>query len=239
MSSFKPAYKKRRITPKAVQPMYGTISEGAMKAVQRRTVAAVKRSINRNAEFGAFDTALAFNVDATPEIPATGQLCLVQQGNGSTQRTGDRITVKEVWLRFTAGFVPAAAATAATSAFFWLIYDRQPNGAAAAGTDIFTNDTASSVFPNVSNQKRFKILKYWKWTYNAQAGVTTAYNNVQKSFDIRVKCNLPIEYGASTGAIGDLRSGNIFLFCGTDAASDDTIVADGAARITFTDNGKV
>jgi len=37
-------------------------------------------------ELKVFDTALAFNFDATGEIPATGQLCFIQTGDNLEQQ---------------------------------------------------------------------------------------------------------------------------------------------------------
>jgi len=54
---------------------------------------------------------LAFNFDATGEIPATGQLCFIQTGDTLNNRDGAVVEVKSLQIRGTITFTPAAAAT--------------------------------------------------------------------------------------------------------------------------------
>lgn len=188
-----------------------------------------------------FDTALAFTIDATAEIPATGQLCFVQTGDTLTNRDGAVIQVTSLQLRGTAIAVPAAAANLATVAYLYVILDRMANGAVATvtgtpRTDILTGANITTAMGFVPNQHRFKVLKKIRLIFNAQAGVTTAYGSVVAAFDEFLAFKKPIEirFNASTGAITDISSANIFLIAGTDGYSDDIITVDGNARIRFT-----
>lgn len=187
-------------------------------------------------ELKVFDTAVNFTFDLTGEVPATGQLCFVQTGDTLNNRDGAVIHVKSLQLRGIAVYTPGASATASTTAYLYVVQDRQCNGAAAAVTDVLTSSAMFKALGNVPNQYRFKILKRIVIPLTAQAGVTTAYNTQNCPVDEYIKFPQPLEirYTASTGAITDIASNNLFLLAGTDGASDDLVGFDGTARLRFT-----
>lgn len=187
-------------------------------------------------ELKAFDTTLAFNFDSTGEVPATGQLSLVQTGDAFNNRDGAVIQVKSIQARGTVTFVPGAAATATTTVYMYIVQDRQANGAACAVTDVLTSSNLGVALGNVPNQYRFKILKRVVFNFTSPAGVSAAYNNASLPFDEYIKFPVPIEmrYTASTGAITDVASNNIFLLAGSDGNSDDSCALQGTARLRFT-----
>lgn len=189
----------------------------------------------RAAEDKFFDTDLSFNLDITGEVPATGQLVLIPQGATESTRIGCKCVIESIHLRGTATCVFGASAAGATIGYWFLVLDKQCNGAAAAITDIFTNADLSTAMYNRSNSDRFVILRKWEHVYMSSAGATTAYNNVPMSFDIYKKCTIPIEYSSTAGAITEIRSNNIFLCAGTDGRSDDIIQCVGTCRVTFSD----
>lgn len=184
------------------------------------------------AERKFFDTTLSFTIDATGEVPATGQLTLIPQGDTESTRDGRKATIKSVQIRGNFEFVPAAAATADTVAFLYLIQDSQCNGAAAAATDVFTSATFHSNFINLNNSGRFRILKKWVVPMMPGAGATTAYNNVIKQIEFFKSCNIPVDWSAATGAITEIKSNNLFLMAGS-SGSDDTITFSGNCRLRF------
>jgi len=236
MSAAKPAYKKRRITPK---PGYGTISAGAMASPFNKKLVALERKvarIERNTELKNLLTALSFNVDATGEIPATGQVCLVPQGAGDGQRIGRKCTIKSCQMRCSVGMVPAAAATASSTAHIYVIWDKQCNGAAAAVLDCWTSTNLATCMRDLANSSRFVVLYHWSHTFSPAAGVTTAYNNEQCALSWYKKVNIPLEFDSTAGAITEIQKNNICIMAGTDGASDDTIQVSGNFRICFTDD---
>jgi len=220
---------------------YGTISAGAMAAIMKRNPGYVRtggyygRFSGPGAELKFFDTALSFNVDATGEVPATGQLVLIPQGVTESTRVGRKCVLKSIQMRILANYQPAAAAVATTNAWIYLVLDKQCNGAAAAVTDVFASATLSTAMHNLSNSQRFVILKKIKMTFNPPAGATTAYNNIAKQVEMFKKCNIPLEFSSTTGAITEIRSNNIFLLAGSDTLSDDTVVVAGNARVRYSD----
>jgi len=195
------------------------------------------QSTRGDSELKFFDTALSFNVDLTGEVPATGQLCLIPQGVTESQRVGRKCVVKSVLIRLVMTMVPAAAASSVLgSVKIYLVQDKQTNGAAAGATDVFTGTSFPTAVRNLSNSTRFKILKSWQFDYNVMAGVSTAFNGIVKHIDWFKRCNVPLEFSSTTGAITEIRSNNLFLMAGTDnAALDDLVTCGGVCRIRFSD----
>jgi len=187
-------------------------------------------------ELKFFDTALAFLVDATGEVPATGQLALIPQGVTQSTRVGRKATVKSIQVRAQLTDLPAAAAVAATTIYLYLMQDTQCNGAAAAVTDVLTSSDFAQGMVNMANSSRFKILKRWVMDFNAAAGVATAFNRTAKHIEFYKRCNIPLEFSSTTGAITELRSNNLFLMAGTGGgASDDTVSLTGTCRLRYSD----
>jgi len=200
-----------------------------------RNKIAYSNALNKQ-ELKVFDTAVSFTVDTTGEVPATGQLSLVQVGDTLNNRDGAVIKVKSLQMRGAVVFNPAAAANCSSNVYIYIVLDRQCNGAAAAVTGVLSSNDMTVALGNVPNQYRFKILKRLVFTMQATAGVTTAYNVTRATFDEYLKFPVPIEmrYTASTGAVSDVASNNIFLLAGSDAGQDDVIQVDATARLRFT-----
>lgn len=190
----------------------------------------------KKAEDKFFDTALSFNIDATGEVPATGQLCLVQNGTSDSSRIGNKIVVKSIQIRGVQILVPGASTTGACTTYVYVVLDKQCNGAAAAVTDVLTGTSLASAFINLANSERFVILKRFVTKHACSAGVQTAFSQTSEPMEWFHKCNIPILFDASAGAITDLTSNNIFLIAGTDGQGDDLVAVDGRVRLRFSDN---
>lgn len=191
----------------------------------------------RGSELKFFDTALSFAIDTTGEVPATGQLVLIPQGVTESTRVGRKCVIKSILLKFNLSFVPAAAAVLSGSTRLYLMLDKQTNGAAAAVTDAFTGAELTTANRNLSNSSRFVILKTWVHTWNPAAGATTAFNTQTRFVSYYKKCNIPLEFSSTTGAITELKSNNIFLFAGAgQAAMDDIVSVGGSCRVRFSDS---
>jgi len=225
---------------KARPAAIGLISAGAMKALQKQGAGYVRtggyygRFAGKNAELKFFDTATSFNIDQTAEVPATGQLVLIPQGVTESTRVGRKCVVRSIQGRWDIAYSPGAAAVGATTAAVYLVLDKQANGAAAAFSDVFSGSIATQGLHNLSNSQRFVVLKKWVWTFNAQAGVSTAYNSTVKHVDWFKKCNIPLEFSSTTGAITELRSNNLFLIAGA-YNTDDVVGVSGNVRVRFSD----
>ena len=200
-----------------------------------RTSMAYARSSRGELKF--FDTALSFLIDATAEVPATGQLVLIPQGTGESQRVGRLAQIKSLQIRATVTFAPGASvATTFGQGWIYVVLDTQCNGAAASITDVLTGNNISTALLNLDNSQRFRILKKIYVNCQPQAGVSTAFNGVGQQVECYKKLNIPIDYSSTTGAITEIRSNNIFLLAGTDGNSDDNMTVAGNARVRFTDH---
>ncbi len=201
-----------------------------------------QKSIPKTGELKFFDTAISFTVDATAEVPATGQLTLIPQGVTDATRVGRKCTIKSVYINGSVSFVPGATATAAMVMHLYIMLDKQANGAAATvsgDSGIFTGTNLSSALQNLSNAGRFQTLRHIIVTLNPAGGVASAWNIVIEQFSAYIRCNLPIEYDASaaTGAITTIRSNNIFLVAGGAGTNfDDNATVTANARLRFSDN---
>lgn len=181
-----------------------------------------------------FDTALSFNIDTTGEVPATGQLALIPQGDTESTRDGRLAVIKSIQLRANLDWAPSTAADASAGYFVYVILDTQANGAAAAVTDVFTGNNFGTALINLNNSGRFRILKVLSGVMNPSAGVSAAYNVVHKQLECYIPCNIKMDWSGATGAITEIRSNNIFLMAGaTGTAADDTIAVGGNARLRF------
>lgn len=186
-------------------------------------------------ELKFFDTTLAFNIDATGEVPATGQLSLIRLGTGAQNRTGRIVTVKSIQLRMQILYTPGAATTGASSYCILLVLDKQCNEGAASATSVMTSAAFTQGLVNLNNNKRFQILRRIVSDVQSGAGIQTAFASVNKTHDVFMKCNIPLIYDADDGNVGDLTSNNLFLLASADG-SDDLVSVNGTARLRFQDS---
>jgi len=192
------------------------------------------RALGSDAEMKFFDTSISFTIDSTGEVPATGQLNLIPQGVTESTRVGRKCVIKSIQIRGGVIYAPGAGALAYSINRLYLVLDKQANGAAAAIGDVFTGNNLVVALRNMANNERFKVLKEWTFVWNSGAGVTTAYNAMQKNLEFYKKCNVPLEFSSTTGAITELKSNNLFLCAGSDG-SDDIVTVTAQSRVRFTD----
>jgi len=183
-----------------------------------------------------FDTALSFTCDATGEVPATGQLCLIPQGVTESTRIGRRAQIKSIQIKGRAQFLPSSGTVGSTLAYVYVVLDKQCNGAAAGVTDVMTSDQMSTNLINLANSERFVILKKFQIHLASAAGVSAAYSSAHANIEWYHKCNIPLEFSSTTGAITELKSNNIFLLAGAISSGDDLVGIDGACRLRFSDD---
>ncbi len=136
----------------------------------------------------------------------------IAQGTGECNRDGRKCTINAINWRYkiSVGSTTTLACSDVVRVILYL--DKQANGAAATTTDILESDDYQS-FNNLANRKRFKILMDRTHDVNAPgaAGNGTANDSVPYNItsSLYKKCNIPLEYSSTTGAITELRSNNI------------------------------
>lgn len=182
-----------------------------------------------------FDTDLSFSFDATGEVPATGQLCLIPQGNGPTVRNGARAQIKSIQLRAVVVLAPGAGA-GSDGYELYVVHDKQANGAAAGVSDVFTGSNLSTAMLNLNNSHRFRVLKHWHIDFNASAGVVGALAPQVHQLDSFDRLDIPVTWSGATGALTEITSSNIFLMAGSSGLSDDVATLTGTARLRFDDD---
>lgn len=227
------AYKRKRRTLKSRTSYKRRVPSGVVPGFTRRS-GFYGRYTGSSAENKFFDTAISFTADITGEVPATGQLNLIPQGVTESQRIGRKCTLKSLQIRLNSFFDPAANNLPAIL-YLYVVLDTQANGAAAAVTDVMTSSVMGTALLNLANSDRFVILKRYTREFSLGAGVDGAYGAVSHTWNHYMKLNIPIEFSSTTGAIGEIKSNNIFLLAGSDGNTDDLITVTGTARVRYSD----
>lgn len=214
----------------AVQALRFKRKKTRKPAVRRAT--ASLRDVPPELKF--FDTALAFNFDATGEVPATGQLTLIPQGDTESTRDGRIAYIKSIQIRGAAVYnaVSGGQTVSSSALYLALVLDTQANGAAAAITDVFTSSAMQSNMLNLNNSQRFRIIKKWELPINSMAGVSTNWGVVTVLVNFYKRCNIKIDWSSTAGAISELRSNNLFLVAGC-LNNDDIATFEGTCRLRF------
>ncbi len=178
-------------------------------------------------------------------ISATGTVTpsvnLIAQGVTESERVGRRCTIKSIFWRWECN-LPAVDAQALPDngdvVRFIMYVDKQANGAAAAVTDILESADHLS-FNNLSNSGRFRTLYDYNMVMNYDtlasdgAGVvSSAFRTYRGKF--YKKCNIPLEFDASTGAITEIRSNNIAVLL---ISRSGKAVFVSKIRLRFNDGG--
>ncbi len=219
------SYKRKRITTED----YGIGRRGSqvyrpykkpMKA-RRRFVAGQDRVGGYYGRFSGSKGELKFfDVDLDDAVIAGGgtvtdSINKIAQGVTESQRVGRKCTIKSIWWRYriTLPEQDAVADPAPGDNIRVILYmDKQCNGATAAVTDLLEG-TDFNDFRNLANQNRFVFVMDTIHEINyagmasdgaglvSQGGKTVAYIKYKK-------CNTPIEFSSTTGAIGEIRSNN-------------------------------
>lgn len=188
-------------------------------------------------ELKFLDTTISSVMTATGSVPATGgQLNLIAQGTTESQRIGRKVVIKSIHILGTCLSVFGVTAAPAAVAYMVLVWDKQCNGAAAAVTDVFTSADLSTSLPNMANNERFIIIKRFKFRMYPQAGVSGAFGDLSIPIKYYRKCNIPVEFSSTTGAITEIKSNNLFLLTGLSSSTAASVVQIAAkCRIRFDD----
>ncbi len=146
-------------------------------------------------------------VDSVNEIP---------QGVTESQRIGRTCRIKSIFWRFflTLPTQDAVAVPPSGDAVRVIMYlDKQCNGAVASSAVLLTTATIES-FRNLAENHRFVFLFDRVITVNyrtlaSDGAAVVSSNNVRQWYTMYKKCDIPIEYNSTTGAITEIRSNNI------------------------------
>lgn len=196
--------------------------------------------VNINAAFPTVGASPSLHQDSLNKIP---------QGDTEDTRDGRQCVVNSLEFNGVIHWVPAATEDGAHQSNvveLWLVLDKQCNGASAAVTDVFDGGSSNAwyQFRELSNSKRFRIIKHWKWNFNAlsggtyynAAGITIASNwgAQSKKFQWFKKCNIPLEFSTGvTGAITTIKSNNLCLYSTVSGSTLASVSCSAGVRLRF------
>ncbi len=161
------------------------------------------------------------DVDLDDAVVATGgtvtaTVNIIAQGVTESERIGRKCTIKSINWKYRVDMPEidaVATPNTAEEVRVILFIDKQANGATAAITDLLETAHVQS-FRNLANSGRFVFLLdklhvlNWRTLASDNAGVVSSAEVVTEHTFFK-KCNLPIEFSSTTGAIGEIRSNNI------------------------------
>ena len=209
----------------------------------------IPKTITPKPEIKTVDVPLTssnFRLFATPPIPIL--LNGSQTGAGFWNRIGSKIRMKSIQMK---GSIVQALTSVEGYLRMVVVYDKQANGAFPTLSTVFeTRDNAGAQTNTVysmmktESRDRFEILKDETWrspsaTYTA--GVQTngpSFPGVDNEFEfncfVKLK-NRKATYNASTGAIGDITTGSLFVYF-IAAGTDNAWTCNWTSRLRFYDN---
>ncbi len=157
-------------------------------------------------------------------------------------RVGRKCTVRSIGWRANLKYALNASTALGTphTVRLMVVLDKQANGAAPTVTGVLESANYQS-FNNLANTSRFMTLFDTTIPLNYQAaagdGTTNDAAPLDHPFTFFKKCNIVLEFDDSvaTGAIGSIRSNNIFGIMISSIASS-TASLDSKVRLRFSDN---
>ncbi len=169
-------------------------------------------------------------------IPADGNLLIITQGVGESQRVGRKLFIKKVQIKYNLDLFAGISQANHENVRVIIYKDKQTNGAIATATTILQTDNYQS-FRNLENSGRYVVLmdKTHSLNHTAAGGNGTAIETCTRTqnYSFYKECNIPIEYNAATGDIAEIRSMNlgIMVLC----ATGGVVKFEGIARFRFSD----
>lgn len=154
-------------------------------------------------------------------------------GDDDTNRDGRRVYNDHVEVRGDFYYSSAVSAHAVDQVRGILVYDKQPNGAAPAVTDILAGTGNPDCPYNMNNSGRFDILwdKCWGLPYVPAATTAMVKFPILKEI-IPVKRST--QYSGTGSTIANIATGSLYLiWIGSQASGGNNTVVDLSVRIYF------
>ncbi len=188
-----------------------------------------------------FDTDLDAIFGTLATTMESANLNIIVQGNTESNRIGRKVILKRVDCKGILS-LPATAADTSTSEVvrLLLVCDKQTNGAAFTGTDLWETDNYRS-FNNLANSSRFRVIQSKTIALNATAGSgrgstdTLSFAEWVVPWTMNANLNLPLEFdnSATTGAVTTQRSNSLWLV--SQSTTGLAIMSVANARVRFID----
>ena len=151
------------------------------------------------------------------------QLDSIDRGTSDLERVGSKWKVLAVHFRGSVQGSMVAGGVPLTTAGYFVVWDKQPNKAAALFGDVFSGSDPASSFALGSNDDRFVILKHQRFNITMQDSTGDANDNSQHQLDDYIKlgagkvCHSTL--GTTSGIITNRTTGALLLFPYSDKAS--------------------
>lgn len=184
---------------------------------------------------------------ATYSLPITGTfsdpvlISGVAVGTDPLTRVGRKVTMKSINMRY--ALVCTAIATGAGGPVpnrtrILLVYDKSPNGVLPSSADILEPGAGFNAMMDLNNSDRFVIIAD-EMSEQTQGGAALALAGAAlSSGSVYRKINMESLYGGNSAAIGDIRSGAIYIMAASDtvmSATQATYGVNALTRIRYTD----
>ncbi len=176
-------------------------------------------------------------VIATGGVIAEDSCNGIAQGVTESQRIGRKCTIKSIGWRFKLNLPSDTGFSTSGDIVRVILYlDRQCNGATATTLGILETADFQS-FNNLANKNRFLTLMDRTYSLNSTAAAGNGTTNITTTWIMNdsfyKKCNIPVEFDSTTGAITEVRSNNIgvLLVC-----EDGEAGFTSKMRLRFSDN---
>ncbi len=176
-------------------------------------------------------------VDVSAAGLITASINLIAQGVTESTRVGRKCNLMSINWRYNIELNETTDDQKTGDTLRMILYqDKQCNGATATVTGILESANYQS-FNNLANKSRFRTLMDRTYTLACQAGGTSAagvdqFGKVTVDDTFFKKCNIPIEFDSTTGAITEIRSNNIGVLLITKEAE---LTLDSKFRLRFSD----
>lgn len=244
----------------AISPKMGSILKKRKRDEESKSPARKKRKAASKASMllsskGEMKCVDVTSTNINESIDTTGAKSLMNgtiPGNAIQNRLGRRIRMVSLRIMGAIFQVQNGAAPGDDFVHIYVVYDKQVNGTAYALADLLqscdrSGTTATNTFAsvNMSNSKRFKILRHTFMKIECPAGVS-ANQPAQESTDFHkvqtVDWYIPLkgldtQYNTGTaGTIADIQTGALFVMVlGANSAANTQYSLQYNARLRFQD----
>lgn len=157
------------------------------------------------------------NASVSATLEMLPDIVTVAAGTGESQRVGRKIVVTDIYIRGCPVFNESNVHTVGGDCFrLIVVLDKQCNGAEATALTLLQTNAPES-YRNVENFARYDFLVDKYFSVNCTAG---AYDGTVAEFaDHRgamyrkhIRCQIPIEFSSTTGAITERATNNISIW---------------------------
>jgi len=195
----------------------------------RRYLRRPRRLLQNVPEYKYMDTTLS---PGSTRCDTTGDVILVNgcaRGDDVGDRIGRKIVMKSLEMRLYA-YVTAGTGVDQTNRVM-VVYDKQPNGAAPAITDVLVS-ISTTALKNANNDHRFNVL--YDQTYYLNGSGESDSAKIWKNYR---RLNFPVQFNSGdAGTIADIQTGSLyFLVMGSEARGVTASQINGRVRVKFVD----